>query len=53
MSKVSARPPPSFHWNGQASLVRLEVALSSGPNGYAMLSTVGVPPLRSGPPKDF
>ena len=30
-----------------------EVALSSGPNGYATLSTVGVPPLRSAPPKDF
>ena len=30
-----------------------EVALSGGPNGYATLSTVGVPPLRSAPPKDF
>jgi len=30
-----------------------EVGLSSGPNGYATLLTVGVPPLRSAPPKDF
>ena len=30
-----------------------EVALSSGPNDYATLLTVGVPPLRSAPPKDF
>ena len=30
-----------------------EVALSSGPHGYATLLTVGVPPLRSAPPKDF
>jgi hypothetical protein len=30
-----------------------EVALSGGPTGYATLSTDGVPPLSSAPPKDF
>jgi peroxiredoxin-like protein len=30
-----------------------EVALCGDPTGYATLSTNGVPPLRSAPPKDF
>ena len=30
-----------------------EVALTGGPNGYATISSDGVPPLISAPPKDF
>jgi organic hydroperoxide reductase OsmC/OhrA len=30
-----------------------EVALTGGPTGYATISTDGVAPLRSAPPKDF
>jgi peroxiredoxin-like protein len=30
-----------------------EVTLSGEPTGYATLSSEGVPPLRSAPPKDF
>ncbi len=30
-----------------------EVALAGGPEGYAAISTDGVPQLRSAPPKDF
>ncbi len=30
-----------------------QVALSGEPTGYATLSSEGVPPLRSAPPKDF
>jgi organic hydroperoxide reductase OsmC/OhrA len=32
---------------------RYDVRLSGGPNGYATVSTAGVPDLRSAPPLDF
>ena len=32
---------------------RYEVQLSGGPNGYATVSTKGMPDLRSAPPLDF
>jgi peroxiredoxin-like protein len=32
---------------------RYEVQLSGGPNGYATVSTNGIPDLRSAPPLDF
>ena len=32
---------------------RYEVQLSGGPNGYATVSTKGIPDLRSAPPLDF